>query len=272
MRLFAIAGAEMPSPTVVRIDIYPIKSLDCLSVTTAEVLTSGALQGDRQYALVDRQGRFVNAKREARIHAIRAQFDGPGQSVTLRQPGESEGKTFALTQQVSDLDAWFSDYFGYAIAVRQNLELGFPDDTASPGPTIISTATLEAIASWYPDITDTDDMRRRLRANIEIDGVPAFWEDRLFATADEPVAFRIGDAEFLGINPCQRCVVPTRDPVSGEVYPQFQRLFGRQRQATLPEWSERSRFNHFYRAAVNTRVPSGACGQVVKVGDGLEIA
>ncbi len=34
-------------------------------------------------------------------------------------------------------------------------------------------------------------MRRRMRANIEIDGVPGFWEDGLFAASGETVAFQL---------------------------------------------------------------------------------
>ena len=81
-----------------------------------------------------------------------------------------------------------SNYFAMPVSIKQNLTHGFPDDTASPGPTIISTATLEAIASWYPDL-DIEDVRLRFRANIEIDGVPAFWEDRLFAEAGNTVDY-----------------------------------------------------------------------------------
>ncbi|MCU0547170.1 MAG: MOSC domain-containing protein [Oscillatoriaceae cyanobacterium Prado104] len=111
----------------------------------------------------------------------------------------------------------------------------------SPGPTIISTSTLEAIASWYPGL-DLEEIRLRFRSNIEISGVPAFWEDRLFAAAQEIVNFQIGNVQFMGINPCQRCVVITRDSQTGEAYPNFQKTFVAQRRTTLPAWVDRSRF------------------------------
>jgi uncharacterized protein YcbX len=38
-----------------------------------------------------------------------------------------------------------------------------------------------------------DQMRRRMRANIEIDGVRAFWEDRLYTGSGETVSFVVGD-------------------------------------------------------------------------------
>jgi hypothetical protein len=72
---------------------------------------------------------------------------------------------------------------------------------------------------------------------------------------------------LAGVNPCQRCVVPTRDPNTGEKYPHFQRIFTQQRQATLPSWTTRSRFNHYYRLSVNTRIQSSQAGKVISIGD-----
>ena len=88
-------------------------------------------------------------------------------------------------------------------------------------------------------------MRLRLRANLEIDGVPAFWEDRLFEEEGEAVPFYIGNVLLTGINPCQRCVVPTRDSKTGIGDPQFTKTFIVKRQETLPQWTNRDRFNHF---------------------------
>jgi len=140
----------------------------------------------------------------------------------------------------------------------------------SPGPTIISTATLEAIASWYPGL-DVEEVRLRFRTNIEISGVPAFWEDQLFAEPEDTVNFQMGNVQFMGINPCQRCVVITRDSQTGETDLKFQKTFVTQRQTTLPEWAERSRFNHFYRLAINTRLPVTEAGKKICIGDELRI-
>ena len=83
--------------------------------------------------------------------------------------------------------------------------------------------------------------------------------------------FRIGDCLFDGSNPCQRCVVPPRDPATGESYPDFAKIFVERREQTLPAWAERSRFNHFYRLAINTLVPPDQTGKVLRLGDKVEI-
>lgn len=254
---------------VAKLIIYPIKSLDGMEVDRVTVLQSGALQGDRTYALVDTSGNFVNGKRHAAIHKIRAEFDSSLRTVSLKAEGYEQATTLHLKDDQPELEAWLSEYFGFQVRLVQNLEMGFPDDTDSPGATIVSQATLEAIASWFE--LSLEEVRRRFRANIEIDGVPAFWEDHLFAEADQRVSFHVGDIQFLGVNPCQRCVVVTRNSQTGEAYPNFQKTFIANRAETLPDGVERSRFNHFFRLAINTRVPRSEQGKAIHIGAEVEI-
>ncbi|MBD2463744.1 MOSC N-terminal beta barrel domain-containing protein [Oscillatoria sp. FACHB-1407] len=255
-------------PYVSKLFIYPIKSLDRVGLDRGVILKQGGLKGDREFAIVDESGQFVNGKRNSKVHRLRTQFDLAANTVSLHVEGEPDQQTFHLETDQKALEAWLSRYFGVSVSIKHNLETGFPDDLESPGPTVISTATLEAIASWYPDL-DVEQIRLRLRANIEIAGVPPFWEDCLFATAEQVVDFQIGSVKFMGVNPCQRCVVVTRDAQTGEAYPQFQKTFVAKRQETLPAWAERSRFNHFYRLAVNTRLPASEEGKEICVGDRL---
>jgi hypothetical protein len=255
-------------PYVSRVLIYPIKSLDAVPVESIPVLQSGALKGDREFALFDSAGQFVNGKRNARIHTLRSEFELSSKRVSIGVQGTEERFVFRLEQEREALEQWLTEYFGVPVLVRQDAATGFPDDTLSPGPTIISLATLVAIASWYPGLT-VEEVRRRFRANIEIAGVPAFWEDQLFATANAVVHFQIGTVQFMGVNPCQRCVVITRDSQTGIADPSFQKRFVAQRQTSLPEWAERSRFNHFYRLAINTRLPLTEAGKTIRIGDEL---
>ena len=71
-----------------------------------------------------------------------------------------------------------------------------------------------------------------------------------------PSDSKSADVVLEGINPCQRCIVPTRDSRTGEPSPDFAQIFRARRAETLPPWANRARFNHFYRLAVNTRAPS----------------
>jgi uncharacterized protein len=259
--------------TVDRLEVFPIKSLDGCQVDEATFTSGGALEFDRRWALIDDQGNFVNAKRYAQIHAIRCNFDLATLQLNLHAPGMPDIQSIIDDSALSD---WFSKYFDRPIYIQENTLTGFPDDTDSPGPTIISTASLQEIASWYPNLSVIE-IRRRLRTNIEIGGVPAFWEDRLFA--NNPSDFSIGNILLQGINPCQRCIVPTRDATTGSIGSGFQKIFSEHRAANLPPQVDRSRFNHFYRAAVNTRLPdsaisesmSPAIGHSIRVGDSIQI-
>jgi uncharacterized protein len=249
----------MPA-TLDRITLFPIKSLDGVDVTTATIRPSGALQHDREFALIDADQKIVNAKRTGQIQCLRSTFDLAQWTISLSAPSAPTVTTFHLDTDRPRIERWLSDYFGFLVSLIQNTDTGFPDDLASPGPTIVSTASLEAVCQWYPGAS-LEDMRRRFRTNLELTDVPAFWEDHLFDQAELPRPFTIGQVAFQGINPCQRCIVPTRKAHTAESTPQFQKIFRAGRAASLPPTVNRDRFDHFYRLAVNTKIPPSEAGK-----------
>ncbi len=258
-------------PYVAELTLYPMKSLDGVSLPEVSLTAAGVLQGDRQYALVDAEGKRVNGKRHARIHCLRAQFDPQLRQVQLWGDGQAaQAAQFHLQQERDPLQTWLSNWFGFPVQLLEEPVRGFPDDPYANGPTLISTSTLETVANWFPGLTP-EELRQRFRMNIELSECLPFWEDRLFAQADQGVRFRIGEVELLGLNPCARCVVPTRDPLTGTSYLGFQKQFVAQRQKTLPKWAEVSRFDHFYRLGLNTWIPRTEAGKRLKVGDPVEI-
>ena len=251
------------------ISLYPIKSLDPVVVPAARVLSSGTLEHDREFALFDEHGKLINGKRDAKIHRIRATFDVERALVALRTE-DSGPETFHLIENGTEIESWFADFFGFPVFLHRNERTGFPDDLESPGPTIVGSATLQEIGVWF-DFADARQTGRRFRANIEIATATPFWEDRLFGEPESTVGFQIGDVTFEGVNPCQRCVVPSRDPLTGAVTTDFQRMFAEKREGTLPAWAAKSRFNHYYRLTVNTRIPASEGGKVIRVGDELKL-
>jgi hypothetical protein len=257
-------------PFLNHITFYPIKSLDGVSVTQVKVLSSGALECDREFAIFDEQGNFVNGKRNEKVHLLRSTFDLDARKVILQVQGTDTKRSFHIENDRLELEVWLSEFFGFPVKFMQNKEGGFPDDKNASGPTLIGTGTLEEVCTWFSGLR-VGDMRIRFRANLEIGGGPAFWEDRLFGERNTFVTFTIGEVRFEGVNPCQRCAVPTRDPFTGEAYPKFQKIFATKREETLPSWATSSRFNHFYRVSVNTRIPPSEAGKVLKVGDEVKL-
>jgi uncharacterized protein YcbX len=244
----------MSTPFVARIDLYPIKGFDAVPVGAATVLPSGALAGDRRWAFVDGRDRFVNGKQFPAIHRMRTAVDPDASTAVV------DDLHFRLAGDATPLEDWMSGRLGTPVRLHENPAAGFPDDTDAPGPTLIATATLAAVAGWF-DLT-LEQARARFRANIEIDGVPAFWEDAFYGGT-----CRVGEVPLLWVNPCARCVVPSRDARTGEATPLFQKRFVEQRRSTLPAGIDPAPFDHFYRLAVNTRLTPGSPGGTIRVGD-----
>lgn len=256
------------TPRLAGIRIYPIKSLDPLALSSARVVGGGGLEGDRRYALFDERGNFANAKRLGeRIVRIRAAHGPRAGDVRTAANGAGEA-AFSLPGQAKEAAAWFAAQLGTPVVLRQNARQGFPDDEAASGPTIVSSATIATLADRFA--LDAEEIRRRFRANLEIDGLAPFEEDLLFAARGRPVRFRIGDVAFEGVNPCARCSVPSRDSRSGAVGdPQFAQKLAELRRRSLPAGVERSAFDHYYRLAVNTRIPAGEDGKLLSLGGAL---
>ncbi len=252
------------APRLARIVIYPVKSFDPVLLDQVKVLPNAALENDRRYALSDVSGNYVNGKHEPRVHRLRSIYTPEGM-LYLRDQDARAFTPFHLDSQRAALQDWFGEYFGYPVHLIENREGGFPDDRDAPGPTLVSTASLQTVADWFR--LSLDEVRRRFRANLEIDGVEPFWEDRLVGPVDQPVEFTLGRVQLLGSTVCQRCVVPSRDSQSAQAMPGFAKAFAQLRERALPDWAERSRFDHYYRLTVNTRRPLGSPASWLKVGD-----
>jgi MOSC domain-containing protein len=288
------------TPHLANIRLHPIKSLDPVSVCEARIGPSGGLALDRAWALYSVDGKWVNGKRTPAIHLIRANYPPDLSSVTLSVSNDRRNlptRSFAFPGEYENAAEWFSVFFEQQIIVRYSPD-GFPDDSIANGPTIVSTASLQAVADWFTPSLEglapspeggspgseapppqratfpglsLENVRRRFRTTLELHGVPAFWEDQLFGQDERSVIrFTIGQVHLEGSNPCARCPVPPRDPRTGQNLDGFQKHFTRQREATLPPWSPRDRFDHFYRLSTNTRVASTESQKLLRVNDPLQ--
>jgi uncharacterized protein YcbX len=253
-----------------RIFVFPIKSLDGISVDVARITAGGILEQDRVYAIVDEASSYVNGKRTARIQLLRCVYDSAVREIQLWEEGHATRTVFSLVERAR-LDRWLSDFFGFTVTVRHEPRSGFPDDRTAFGPTVVCEASLRAVSNWFPGL-DLESARRRFRTNLEIGDAAAFAEDSLFGGPDELRTFSIGAVQFQGHNPCQRCVVPTRDPDTAAPIPNFQKTFMELRRQHLPAWADARRFNHYYRFAVNTSIGPAEAGKVIRVGDPVCLA
>jgi len=250
-----------------RLRVYPVKGLDGIDVDEARIREGGTLEYDREFALFDAEDRIVNGKWTDRVHELRTDFDPETVRLRVETPdGERESFDLGSTDGRDAAAAWFSADFGGDLRMERDTTVGHVDRT-NMGPSVISTATLREVASWFDELT-VDGARRRLRANVEVSGVPAFWEDR-FVGADAPV-FEVGPIRFEGVTPCGRCVVPSRDPDTGEPLEGFRERFLEMREATLPEWADWEAFDHYYSLMLIASVSDGR-GETLRIGEAVEV-
>jgi len=252
-------------PRLERLRIFPVKGLDGIDVEATEVLDGGTLAHDREFALFDAAGEVVNGKRTDRVHSLTTDFEPESKTFHV-ETADGQSRQFELENDRDSTAAWFSDYFDMDLTLRQNTSLGFVD-RRDMGPSVVSTATLETVASWFDEMS-VEGARRRLRANIEISGVPAFWEDRF--VGDGSPSFEVADVRFDGVTPCGRCIVPQRDPDTGEPIPEFRKQFIRNRKASFPDWADELAFDHYYSLMIITQIPESDRGKMLGVGDSVE--
>jgi uncharacterized protein len=242
-------------PFISALRIHPIKSLCPVAVDHLEISCGGnGILHDREWALFDSAGRYINGKRCMRIHHVRlVRFDPPS-TVMLETTSEVDSAgvsplspvTFNLATETKAAAMWFSAALCIpGLVLRRADSGGFADDPRFDGPTVISESTLHTVRAWFVPALSFDDILARLRPNIVVSNVPAFWEDSLVDARDtHGVLLDVGSGGLclVGVAPVHRCVIPTRLPstvatteeCAGSVIPPgFMSTFTTERERTL---------------------------------------
>src|SRR5260370_9484592 len=142
-------------PRLANIRLHPIKTLEPVHVKEARIGPGGGLEFDRAWALYSVDGQWVNGKRTAAIHLIRAAFAPDISSVTVSVPGDQRkmlATTFAFPDDTAAASKWFSNFFDQPITVRHSPE-GCPDHTIASWPPIVSTPSLPPVPHCCPPLT-----------------------------------------------------------------------------------------------------------------------
>lgn len=220
-------------PHLQAINLYPVKALQGLSLSSAEVTGLG-LEKDRRWMVTDAQGRFVSQRSHPQMATIETGFENG--HVILQAPGrprfcleEPDGQARLEVQIWDDLVAaaegpaaaseWFSE------TLESPCRLAFMDkNTQRP---IVSPRVEEghlvSFADGYPLLVASQASLDFLNAKLEVPIPMDRFRANLIITDCEPHAedtwprFRIGQAIFKGVKPCSRCSVPTVDQTSGKV-------------------------------------------------------
>ena len=258
------------NPVVDNITIYPVKSLDGISLQKAQIGNGGCLVHDREYAIVDSNGKFVKGKNNDLVYLLRSEIDFENEMISFRHEAQDEWNSFHFQKDKSAIDEFLSAFFKKPVTLIRNTEGEFLDIPVQSGVTVLSNASLKKVSTWFNDM-NMEETRKRFRATIEITGAPAFWEDKLFLEEGTAIEFKIGEVTLYGISPRARCVVPTRHPQTGEVIHGFPKTFAQQRTASLPLWSTLEDYGHAYYLSVDCYIPPSEFGKWIEVGDELMI-
>ena len=99
-------------PRVSQITIYPVKSLDGVALQKAEIAEGGCFMHDREYAIADLNGRFINGKANALVYLLRSSVDFESGIISFRHHDETTWKQFHLRYEKFEIDAYLTHFFG----------------------------------------------------------------------------------------------------------------------------------------------------------------
>lgn len=225
---------------IASLHIHPVKSCAGLSLVQS-LLTATGLQADRQWMVVDGDGRFVSQRQLPRMALIRPRLqDG---TLSLCSPGlpdlalPGEGHTQRTVRVWDDEVNAFDE--GNMASQWLHQALGRPlrlvrfDTTRRRLSSRRWTGEIEAenaFSDGFPILVAStsglDELNRRLRErghppvgmerfrpNLVLDGLEDphgedFIDELRFATPEGPVVLKL-------VKPCVRCSIPSVDPASG---------------------------------------------------------
>ena len=87
---------NVTKPTLGRVTIYPVKSLDGIDLQKATITKGGCILHDREYAISDTDGNFIIGKSNPHVHLLRSSVDFENEIISLRHENEKKGKDFHL--------------------------------------------------------------------------------------------------------------------------------------------------------------------------------
>lgn len=235
-------------PTLTELNLYPVKSCAGIALREATVTAAGLMSEqiyDREWMVVDAQGRFMTQREHPRmalivprIKADTLELRAPGMlrlEIPLGLPDPEDAKSVNVhvwddTVQAYDCDettaTWFSKFLETPCRlVRFHADAKRVTNTKWTGgvdaPTLFSDGYPILIIS-EASLADLNDKLKsqgrdalamnRFRPNIVISGIEAFDEDYT-------ESLRAGAAVLKPVKPCPRCPIPSVDQSTGTVGP-----------------------------------------------------
>jgi uncharacterized protein YcbX len=207
--------------TVSQLAIAPVKGMRLQHSSEIELGHHGVI-GDREFLIVDDDGKLISTSRNPRLLRIEPSWEPTRNLLALRFPDGSivqdapEPGTAAVTRMYDGrevpgrvipgpLSAALSGYLGRAVHLFKRAADHFGNDDRPV--TLMSEASLHALAAEF---SGTAPDARRFRMSITVTGVDP-WAEHGWSGQQVTV----GDIALRVLAPVPRCVVTTRNPESG---------------------------------------------------------
>ncbi len=227
---------------VTGVRIYPVKSMEGNYVDSAQVQPWG-LAGDRRWALVYSDGSKLTARRVNGLLGLRAEVvgdagirivDRSGDLVTVDAPHGGAtipvrfGELDRATPVSGEADAWLSERAGYDVRLvwqeDPTARIVTAEDGGMPGDVVsladaaplllVTQSSMQQLNEWVEENPENAELETpldivRFRPNVIVDGEVPFAEDNW-------ARITIGGIEFRRTEICDRCSIPTIDPLTIE--------------------------------------------------------
>jgi uncharacterized protein len=225
------------TPHVSRLRVYPVKSCRGYDVERATLDDLGMV-GDRRYQVVDPTGKPFTQRSHPIMAQVSTQLDSAGLRISAPTVGELnlpltpplDPRAIVTTEVWSttglqadanhpEADAFFStllgtparlvhagDHFDRPVKNHPDARVGFADGFPL---LVIGDASLQDLNDRLAEQGEEPVAMERFRPNLVITDCAPFDEDRW-------QRIRINQAVFASAGPCERCVMTTLHPTTGE--------------------------------------------------------
>lgn len=222
----------MSSAHLSQINVYPVKSVAGIALSTAWVEKQG-LMFDRRFMVALADGSMVTARKYPAMVKVRSTLTPDGliftaqgkPPLTLRYadfklqeaPATVWKDNFVAYTTTDEADDWFSEVLGQRVELlfsgqqsnRVREKVGSNVSFADGYPLlVISEGSLEELNRRSPERHSMD----QFRTNLVVSGTLPFAEDGW-------KRIRIGEVEFEAVKPCERCILTTVDVETGTFRP-----------------------------------------------------
>ncbi|EIF8958919.1 hybrid-cluster NAD(P)-dependent oxidoreductase [Vibrio parahaemolyticus] len=212
----------MSQPVLSKINVFPVKSVGGVSLSSAWVEKQG-LSFDRRFMIAKADGSMITARKYPQMVTVKSALLADGvvfsslgmellkiryQDFKMQETPATVWKdTFTAYTTTDDADDWFSQVLGQRVELlfsgeqsnRVRESLGQNVSFADGYPVlVISQASLEELNKRSSEQHSMD----QFRTNLVVSDTKPFDEDSW-------KRIRIGEVEFESLKPCERCILTT---------------------------------------------------------------